>query len=84
VTAEDENDEPAITIAFNMSRPICRDVLEESIFNDATNFGEGQPRLIKAARLTGNGSVSLMREFQRIREASPFPVRVSSELVTQT
>jgi hypothetical protein len=26
----------AITIAFNMSRPICRDVLEESTFNDAS------------------------------------------------
>jgi len=32
----------ATTIGFNMRRPICRDVLEESIFNDATNFGEGQ------------------------------------------
>jgi hypothetical protein len=32
----------AMTIAFNMSKPICRDVLKESRFNDATNFGEGQ------------------------------------------
>src|SRR5215471_10754157 len=37
----------AMTIAFNMSKPICRDVLKESRFNDATNFGEGQASSVR-------------------------------------